>query len=342
MNPDRLIPLLTRLFKLGERPLLVGPPGCAKTSSVRAAAAQAGMAFLPEVASTWDPTDLQGIPYVGEGRAAFLPAGFIDRLLSIKAPTVVSMEDLGTATHAVQAALLQPILEGEVNGHRISKHVIWCATTNRRTDKAGVNGIITPLLNRFGPVLNVTVDDDSWVRWGVANDMPASLLGYARFRPDVLNAHDANKARDMEPQPSARSLAALGRIINAGIGDFEVWAGTVGEATATEVKAFVDTHDKLPDLREIWRNPGKAPIPGGDDPGVLYALSAALANKGAEHLGALLKYIGRQKFPITFAVLTLKDLMMRDQTGKIIQHEGVLAWISKHRDMFEGLQEVAE
>ncbi len=70
--------------------------------------------------------------------------------------TACFIDDLGQATPAVQAAAMQLILARTLNGHRVSDHVVFIAATNRRTDRAGVSGILEPVKSRFATLVELT------------------------------------------------------------------------------------------------------------------------------------------------------------------------------------------
>ncbi len=333
MNPQKLVPLLAKLFELGERPLLIGSPGSAKTSCVKAAAREADFDLLIMHPVTDDPVDWKGIPYVGGHNkvAEFLPAGSLRRLVDVKKPTVAFLDDLGQAPPAVQAATMQPVLGGEINGHIIPDDVVWCAASNRREDKAGVSGLITPLLNRFSPLLNVEVDEDSWCEWALQNDMPHDLVSYIRFKPDLLGKFAADSGRDMKATTTPRSLAALGRLVNAGIEDPETLSGAAGEGVAAEYLAHRRIAQGLPRAEDIFAAPTKAKVPPRDKPDVLYALMGALAFKVRK--GTFTKLTtDLERTPIEFAVLCVKDALNRDKQLK--SSNAFVKWALKNKEAF--------
>lgn len=331
MVPAKLIPLLAQLFILRKRPMLVGSPGSAKTSSVKAAAALAGMDLLIAHPATYDPTDLNGIPYAADGEANFLPAGLVKRLLAVRTPTVCFLDDAIQAPLSVQNALMQLVLEREVNGVRIPDEVVWAAATNKRSDKAGGASMSTAFLNRFAPVLEVAVDDDSWCEWALTHAMPPDLVSFIRFKPQTLTEFSADSGRDLTPATTPRSIAELGGLVSAGIDHFEVLAGCAGAGFATEFLAFRKTWLELPDANEILKAPKKAKVPSRERPDVLYALMGALAFKAeAKNLTDLTTYLDR--CPIEFAVLCMKDALNRDKG--LAKSKSFETWAIAHREAF--------
>jgi hypothetical protein len=334
MKPTAIRRLLVQLIPMNEPLLLVGSPGIGKSDTVEYAAKQLKQDLIVTHPVVDDPTDYKGMPAVvqggehgGEASAQFLPFGDLWRMIEAKRPTLVFMDDIGQAPPAVQAAIMQLVLARRINGHRVSDKVTFVAATNRRQDKAAVTGLITPLLDRFTTVVTMDFDLDDWIAWGIENDMPALLLSFARFRTDLMAKFEANK--DMRKSATPRSVAALGRLMNAGIDDYEVWAGAVGDGFATEFRAFYQTASEMPSRDEIYLNPTKVPVP--EKPDVLYALMGSLAYGATEvTMEATTKYLERVK--PEFGVLCIKDLMLRNP--KLKSTRAFTQWASKNKAVF--------
>src|SRR6185312_6392654 len=294
MKPSAIIHTLTVLVPKKEPVLLVGSPGVGKTSTIEKLAADLGYELIVTHPVVDDPTDYKGMPAVvkvGKDMGAqFLPFGDLWKMITADKPTIVFMDDLGQAPPAVQAAIMQLVLARRINGHDVSPHVVFLAATNRRTDGAAVSGLITPLLDRYTTVLDYEFDLDEWVAWGIANDMPAVLLAFARFKPGLMAEFKPTK--DMKKQPTPRSAAAVGRLVNLGLTDLPVLSGAAGEGFATEFVAFYKVWLDLPDRNEIYMNPKKVPVP--TDPTVLFALAGSLAHgANTTNWDATLTYLNR-------------------------------------------------
>lgn len=320
-----------KLLKQREPFLLVGAPGIGKTDAIIALAAEGNaepLLFHPVVD---DPTDYKGMPAVvdrapGVKGAEFLPFGNLWDLINAKRPTLAFFDDIGQAPPAVQAALMQLVLARKINGHAVSPHVTFAAATNRRQDKAAVTGLITPLLDRFITVLELEFDLPDWINWALTHDMPAPLVGFARFKPDLIGKFEPSK--DMKKSPTPRSVAGLGRLINLEIDDLEVLAGAVGEGFASEFLAFYRTYLELPDPAEIHMNPKSTPVPKKAD--VLYALMGSLAYAAKEpNFEATMVYLDR--CPKEFAVLCVKDAVQRK--NKLAKTQAFIKWSTANQDV---------
>jgi len=332
MKASQIIKLAEQTIPAGERILLVGPPGVGKTAVMQQAAEAAKADFLALHPVVSDPTDFKGLPAVvdaAEGKSAeFLPYGDLWKMIKAPRRLAVSFEDLGTATNATQAAVMQVIWGGYVGLHKISDLVTFNATTNRRQDRAGVTGLITPLLDRFTTVLTMDFDLDDWSKWAIQNNMPPFLIAFNRFRPDLIGSFDVNSGRDMKKSPTPRSVAGIGRLFNRGIFDHEIIAGAVGEAYAAEVLGFYKTWSRIPDINEIYLNPNFAPLP--EEPDVLFALMAALAHHANEsNIEQTVTYLRRLGKP-EYGVACIKDAIVK--APEIKRSNAFNKWIMENRE----------
>ena len=233
MKPTQLTRLLEFAI-LNRFPVLItGSPGIGKTDIVKQSARATEARLLVSHPVVSDPTDYKGLPFVIETesgkRADFLPFGDLAQICSTQEKTVFFFDDLGQAPASVQAAVMQLLLARRINGHRVSEQVTFVAATNRREDKAGVQGILEPVKSRFFSIVELETDIEDWVKWAIESNMPAELIAFVRFRPDLLN--DFKPTREMKNSPCPRTLAFIGKAINAGLPsdlEFEFFAGAAG------------------------------------------------------------------------------------------------------------------
>lgn len=267
---------LTASLTNGWNFLVQSAPGIGKSDSVEQVAAALGydlMILHPVVQS---PDDVKGLGFITpDNRAEFIPYANMRKMLEATRPLIVFLDDLGQSTQAMQGAYMQLVLAREIDGKKLSPHVRFVAATNRRTDNAGVSGIISALISRFHAVVTLDVDADAWVQWGLANGMPAELLAFIKFRPALISTFDPKKRDEQFACP--RTIANLGKWINAGVIDLEVWNGAVGEAFATEFFGFYQIYSKVAGtLSQVVLNPSTVAIP--NDPAMMFALASALAH----------------------------------------------------------------
>lgn len=315
MRPQEMIAFLQSAFKNGVRVLISGAPGIGKSDIVAQACQAIGADLILSHPAVSDPTDIKGLPWIVDGKADFLPFGDLRRAMDATKPTVWFLDDLGQASPAVQAGVMQPLQAREVNGKRISDHVVFCAATNRRTDKAGVSGILEPVKSRFDTIVELEPHVDDFCRWAIDHDFTSESVAFFRFRTDLLCNFKATN--DLTNSPTPRTWANAEKLIKLGLSDallLQALTGAVGEGAAVERIAFARMVKALPSIDQILIDPRSVEVP--DQPAVLYALATALAHRATvtnfERIGQYVQRMvdaGRAEF----GVLTLKDALQRNR-----------------------------
>jgi hypothetical protein len=310
--------------------LIVGAPGIGKTEIVNQACSDAGMQMIVSHPVVSDPTDYKGLPFVVNGDTAdFLPFGDLRKLIEATEDTVFFLDDIGQAPPSVQAAAMQLLLARRINGHKVSEHVRFIAATNRRQDRAGVQGVLEPVKSRFASILHLETDPEDWIKWALSKDLPTELVAFIRFRPDLLS--DFKPTNDMVNSPSPRTVAFVGQMMQKQLPhelEYAMISGATGEGFAIEFKAFLDIYRNLPNPDLIILSPDEIDVP--EDPSTLYALSGALARKaGPQNFANIIKYTNRM--PAEFSVLTVKDAVNRNQG--LTSTRPFIEWASQHSDV---------
>ncbi len=292
-------------------PIIAGPPGCGKSDIVSLCAKVAQKRLIVSHPVTADPTDYKGLGALIDGKAKFLPFNDLTELIETTKPIIFFLDDVGQAPHAVQAALMQLVLGRRVNGHVISDLVQFVMATNRKSDKAGVSSLLEPLKGR-GQMINLEPSHKDWLKWAVTHDMPSELTAFINFRPDFITDFKASAAMTNSPTP--RTIAAVGRHLNAGVPkevEFAAYAGCAGEEFAREFTGFLQIFRKIPNPQNCIMNPTSARVPDPQDISTLYAICGALARLATDqNIGSVLKYADR--LPEEFTVCLVKEAVDRN------------------------------
>jgi len=316
MKPTDLSRTLAKTIAARIPILIVGPPGVGKSDLVAKAAEDAGADLIVSHPAVADPTDAKGLPWISDEKdaATFLPFGELARALKATRLTLWFLDDLGQATAAVQASFMQLILARRINGHILPDCVVFVAASNRRTDRAGVSGILEPVKSRFGAILELTPDLDDWCSWAFSADLPPELIAFLRFRPDLLCNFEPTA--DLSNSPLPRTWHNAARLLALDLPDkalSEAIAGAVGGAAAAEFLAFRRLYAELPSIDGILLDPDAADIP--DRPGTLYAVVTALGMRAnVQNFARVARYAERlfDAAKGEFSALLLKDVVRRD------------------------------
>lgn len=331
---------LTRFLKWSlknkENVLIKGAPGIGKTDIVHKVCKKLGynlIIFTPVIDS---PIDYKGLGAIVNGRAVFLPYGNLEQLIDAKKPTVAFFDDLGQAPAAVQSAVMQLIWggsekRGSLNGKVISDHVRFVAATNRREDKANVNGILEPVKSRFTSIVELEVDANDWIKWAEKKKMPKQLIHYIQWRPEMLFKFKATK--DIENTPSPRTVAAVGRIINKKLPKemlFEAVKGAAGHSFATEFTGFLRVYKELPTIKEILNNPSGCKIPDQIE-AKFAAMGMVLDAVDKNNIGKFITFLDRLGNEVTTATMKLCSMKKPDVCKTSVYVE----WAVKHNHHFK-------
>lgn len=352
-----LADILDMFISYRENLLIVGAPGVGKTCLVEQSCFRCNTdleVFHPVIS---DPTDLKGMPALikvegasSEFLAKFVPFESLKRLLTATKPLVAFADDLGQAPPLVQAAWMQLTLARKLDDKPVSEFIIFLSASNRKEDKAGVQGILEPLKSRFVSIVELTVNPDAWCQWArnpqailTQSNMSIStemvdeykksiqkihpyVRAFIKWRPKLL--WDFTPSNDMTNTPSPRTIEHASRVLfmnPPGNIRMNLMAGAAGSAYATEFEGFLKVIRSLPKLSYIVKQPEKAPIPS--EASAQYAIvEALLDNVNKVVIEPFFLYITR--FPKEFQAWFYHQI--KDQNQELIKNKAVTKWASKH------------
>lgn len=347
VRPTQLKTALIACFQHDEpAPVLVkGGPGIGKTDIIVSAATHCGMDTILSHPAVEDPTDSKGIPWMdaATGRMRYMPVGQIAKALEVKKPTAWFIDDLGQAPESVQKAYMQWLLAREVDGNRLPDDIKIVAATNRRSDRAGVSGLLEPVKSRFCTILELEPNVQDWSDWALDHDVHPAVLAYIRdVQSDAL--YKFEPTADISNSPCPRTWAHVSRIMKMEVSDndvlFAMLVGAVGEAAATSYKGFLDIVEKAPSVEEVLADPKRCRIP--EDLSALFALSASLAVRAAEEpktFGKIAAYTIRlhENGKGDFCAFLLRDALRKQRSLKDTPEFGQLAKHAMAKDVFEAI-----
>lgn len=315
ITPAQLTTFLSAAVPARLPVLITGAPGIGKTDLVEATANNLGFDLLVSHPVVSDPTDFKGLPFANSQstEATFLPFGDLSIAINATRPMVWFFDDLGQAPQSVQSACMQLFLARRINGHKVSDHVTFIGATNRRTDRAGVSGILEPVKSRFASIVELTPDVDSWCNWAFGASIPATLIAFLRFRPDLLS--DFKPTADMSNSPMPRTWSNLAKLETLSLPqqvELAAMSGAVGDGPAAEYLAFRRMFQSLTSIDAILLDPKGCKLPTA--PNELYAVCTALASKATDvNLSRIGVYAQRlvDASRGEFAVLLMRDCIRR-------------------------------
>lgn len=289
MRPAQLMMILEREFLSTchghHTPVMLwGAPGVGKSQMVQQVAARHGVPVTDIRLSQMEPSDLRGIPFRVERHVEWAPPAMLPDAERHGPAGVLFLDEITSAAPSVSAAAYQLILDRRLGAYQVPEGWAIFAAGNRQGDRGVTYTMPAPLANRFSH-FEVDVNLDDWVAWAYASGIDERLIGFLRFRPELL--FDFDPAHNPVAFPSPRSWEFAHRAL-AKFGDQrEMLVGAlqacVGPAAGIELAAFVENLDTLPDIDAIVAGE-EVSVP--DEIDLQYAVASALVGRAIKVQGS--------------------------------------------------------
>jgi MoxR-like ATPase len=305
MRPAQVLTVLEREF-LSTReghhtPVMQwGPPGVGKSQMVQEVADKHGVPVIDIRLSQMEPSDLRGIPFRVDNHVEWAVPAMLPDAERHGAEGILFLDEITSAPPAVSAAAYQLILDRRLGEYRVPDGWAIFAAGNRQGDRGVTYSMPAPLANRFSHI-EVETHLDDWVAWAYRNGIDERVIGFLRFRPELL--FDFDPAHNPVAFPSPRSWEFAHRALKKFHDLPQLLTGAlqscVGPAAGIELAAFVENLDQLPDLDAILRGE-EVTVPTEVD--LQYAVASALVGRAiaardtdqaGEVWGRILQYASR-------------------------------------------------
>jgi len=233
--------------------------------------------------------------------------------------------------------MYQLVLDRAIGEYVLPKGWFILAAGNRLEDRAVSFRMPTALANRFTHIqFEHSLDD--WVDWAWKHNVNPNIIGFIRYRPDLLMAFNKDSSEKAFASPRTWDFAS--RMIKVTPTKLlpEMLVGTVGEGATAEFMAFLRIQSELPDLDEILK--GKDYTPPKDRMDLKYALVSALATraKSVAHFTRLIDF--SETMPTEFGVLMVQMLIGKDEST-IAACANWGKWARKNSDVIVSKKEMS-
>jgi hypothetical protein len=282
MRPAHLQTVLDREFESTasghHTPVMLwGPPGVGKSQMIAQVATRHVVPVIDIRLSQMEPSDLRGIPFRTGNTVEWAPPSMLPDAQRHGPNGVLFLDEITSAPPSVSAAAYQLILDRKLGAYEVPEGWAIFAAGNRQGDRGVTYTMPAPLANRFSHY-EVEINLDDWVAWAYSHGIDERLVGFLRFRPDLLFSFDP--AHNPVAFPSPRSWEFAHNALHKFEDHPELFLGAlqscVGPAAGVELKAFIDNLDNMPDLDAILRGE-KVPTPKEVD--LQYAVASALVGR---------------------------------------------------------------
>ena len=271
---------LLKAFKV-KRPLFIwGPPGIGKSEVVADVTKELGGHMIDLRMAQMEPTDIRGIPYFNKDLNKMdwaAPVDLPDEELASQFPIVVLfLDEMNSASPAVQAAGYQLILNRRVGKYVLPDNVVIVAAGNRDSDKGVTYRMPMPLANRFLH-LEMRADFTSWQTWAVNKGIHKDVVGYLSFAKQDLNEFDSKSSSRAFATP--RSWCFVSDLLNDDDDTdadtiLNLISGAVGDGLAIKFAAHRRFSGKMPNPIDILS--GKVKDLAVKEISAMYALTIAM------------------------------------------------------------------
>lgn len=306
--------------------LIEGPSGSGKSSILK-------MLDKPEHRKVYidctqiDVGDIQ-LPAVDHatGTSTFYPNAVFG--VHSDVPVDICLDEFGKAPRSVQNALLPVVLDRRVGNRPLPEGSRVFATTNLSVEGVG-DSLQMHVRNRLSVVCMRKPTAEEWVQWGIENGVHEAVLAWVTETPAVLADDDTVDNPDQNPHIwhrkdpgrkafcTPRSLAAAGRVLNAGMLDDDAvratLAGLIGARSAADLQVYVQLGNKLPAWQSIINDPEKAAMPT-TPASMMMVVHRAITRTTFETLNPVMVYIKRLPMELQ-AVFVNQTLRMRSKSN---------------------------
>lgn len=357
MYLNQLPQAIVNLYEAGTAVQLISGPGVGKSETVRVdlintLEAHYGEKFglVEEHLATRDAPDVGGFMVPSkdaDGRAVskytlpYIMSRVEQQVAQGFKRGILFLDEFMQSDHLVQKAAAPLILDGNIGEWSLPSGWFVMLASNRVTDGAGANKVLTHIVNRMAN-LEVQFSIDALMRWGERPniDMHPMLMAFWKARTGVIYSDTTPK--DGKPFSSPRSQAAAGKYLRTVLGKDnqsmhipddeitqEVVAGHVGQACAAEMFAFFKVANELPTIEEIEANPDTAKRPDDTRLDAQYAaMTMAVYHSNEKNVDAMFKYVTRLSRELQTSAA--KSLLEK-KGGALLNSPALTDWISKNK-----------
>lgn len=305
MKPSLLKDCIEEAHSVKAPCMIWGAPGIGKSQIVKEFTSECDMGLVDIRLSTYDPTDLKGIPAIINGKAEWLNLSELPDAERDGEEGILFLDEINAAPPATTAAAYRLVLDREIGNYKLPDGWTIVAAGNRESDKGVTYKMPAPLANRFTH-FELEVDFDDWIKWALDRNVNHNLLSYIRYRPVNLNNFDPTQ----RAFPTPRMWEQVNKYVNIKNHRtrHSMICGAVGEGVGTEFESFLKMADQLPDPDMIIMDPDGAKVP--TDLSAIYATVGALSVRASEsNFDRILKYGDRLNKE--FQVLLVRDSSKR-------------------------------
>jgi len=320
--------------------MIWGPPGVGKSAVIRQICELERIGFLDIRLAQREPVDIRGLPVPRDDGVHWLTSAEWPRT----GRGIILFDELTAADRSLQVAAYEFILDRRLGDlYQVPSGWYLCAAGNRAEDRAVAQTMSSALANRFCHV-EIEPDPDCWVHWALSTRVEPRVVGFIRFRPDLLYLPEGDLQQGW-PTPRGWERVGLELELARERGLPEgfvrlIVQGIVGPAAATEFFAYLNWANQLPEVESMLRGQSPLVVPERSDQ--CYALCTAavhFAQRHPELVDGMLR-LGLEMTTDLAALMVIDWLNAEGpervavRARELFAHPGFAGWRSRHGNAF--------
>lgn len=292
--------------------MIWGAPGVGKTQIAKQAADKRGWQCIDFRAYTHEPVDCRGLPFPDPKTRTtvwFKPSDLplVGGNDEFEDEGIFLIDEMNQTRGAMQALLLQILLERKVGEHVFKPGWRIVATGNRATDRANVQSLGTANDNRCAHI-EVQVELGPWaahvreVVKPLSKDMQFDaemLIAYLSFKQKMGTSFlhvmpEAGQHTFPTPRNWLDKVLLKGLMRKPRERRAQLIGGLVGDYIADDFQSFMLTYSEIPKIAEIAADPINCKLVGADLPGARWGVVEMMGRSAnVKTIGACFKYAAR-------------------------------------------------
>jgi hypothetical protein len=256
-------------------------------------------------------------------------------------PKIIMLDEFMKAPKLLSIIFTRLMLERSVGDKPLPKGSIVFGTSNNTTDGVG-DAMLAHAGNRVCKIHMKKPNAEKWNAWAGANGVPRPIRAWVAMNPRALASYTDGDQDDnpyifkpgMQGQfVSPRSLYLCGfyvankdkitpNMLAAGL------AGTVGEAAAKSMAAFVQLEEKLIRFDEIVQRPDTVTVPEDVSALIMMMFEAVDSIKGQDDLTKYMTFVNRIRNTEVQAVFF--TMMIRSKPRVARYNQAITKWAAEN------------
>lgn len=261
-------------------------------------------------------------------------------------PVFLLLDELDKCSSKDVQNMLSPCLhERRLGTFHLPVGSIVVATANLLTDGVTKTPLQGHVLNRSTVLDVANPTAEQWIDWAMLNDIAPEVLMFVKEHPQALERYDNLTDEDnpyvyhpLKGRTAAcvtpRSLQKASNIVKqrAVLGDalLPALAGTIGEAAARDMEAFIALSSDMPRIADVLATPDTCPLPKSSGAYMMTAF-ALVSTVTPDTVDAIVTYITRWTDAFEAqALFVLTGIRAKGKASTLMSCKGFLPLAAKY------------